>query len=92
MPTGLLQGSEAIIFYWLKNVLSPTQCPSLELEFPTDIILIPMTARRLSRPAQDATKRLQAKIGVVCDGRPEKLGESVQELLLDRVGSEGRRE
>ena len=83
MPTGLLQGSEAINFYWLKNVLSPTQCPSFELEFPTDIILIPMTARRLSRPAQDATKRLQAKIGVVCDGHPEKRGESVQELPLE---------
>ena len=62
MPTDLLQGSEAIIFYWLKNVLTPTQCPSLELEFPIDIILIPMTARRLSRPAQDATNTCKPKL------------------------------
>ena len=42
-----------------------------------------MTVRRLSHPAQDLTKRLQAKIGVVCDGHPEMLDESVQELPLE---------
>jgi hypothetical protein len=49
----------------------------------TCIILIPKTARHPSHPTQDATKRLQAKIGVVCDGHPGKLDGSVQELPLE---------
>ena len=44
------------------------------------VILISETARRLSNPAQDATKNLQAKIVVVFNGHQEKLDEKVQEL------------
>ena len=42
-------GFRAVIFYWLKNVQSSTQCPKLKLNFPT---ISPQykTARRLSHP------------------------------------------
>ena len=70
-----------------KSSVFDTHCSSFELKFlflPSPaFILIPKTARRLSHPARDATERLQAKIGVVCDGRPGKLDESVQELPLE---------
>jgi hypothetical protein len=59
---------------------------TIALKFPTNttcIILIPKTERHLSHPTQDATERLQAKIGVVCDGHPGMLDESVQELPLE---------
>ena len=51
---------------------------------PTNIILIPKTARRLFHPAQDyGTKRLQAEVGVVWDGHAEMQDESVQDLPLE---------